>query len=240
MIYLFPPSPIPDAIVSVSLAPQWSFSHVYHLVVPKWSENWKQHVQWLVSARQDRTPVEKDTKLELSYLFWEAESNFAPPTSPLSPADARGYSEDFDPAYPELDCNSPTVVLLPLAELLPYLDSTLKQLWLHAAARNDFITYWLPKLSKKPFVALRFLPQAAYERAAELEVEPKPDVVTRVFMLFADSRKRTRIIRCGRPRELASGRWTGSGSSVSTRVFGRRTGSEFQSGARWMFCDRIS
>ena len=53
-----------------------------------------------------------------------------------------------------------------------------------SAARNDFITYWLPALSKKPYVALRFLPQAVYERAAELRVEPKPDVVTRAMMLF--------------------------------------------------------
>ena len=42
----------------------------------------------------------------------------------------------------------------------------------------------LAKLAKKPFIALRFLPQAAYERAAALEVQPAPEVVTRVFMLF--------------------------------------------------------
>ncbi len=37
---------------------------------------------------------------------------------------------------------------------------------------------------KHDFVALRFLPQASYEHAAPLDVEPKPDVVVRVFMLF--------------------------------------------------------
>ena len=84
---------------------------------------------------------------------------------------------DFDPA-------TPSAVLLPFTELLPYLDRTLKALSLHPAARNDFITYWLPLLSKQPFVALRFVPQAAYERAAEMVVDPAPDVVTRVMMLF--------------------------------------------------------
>jgi hypothetical protein len=34
------------------------------------------------------------------------------------------------------------------------------------------------------FVALRFIPQAAYELSAPLDIVPKPDVVTRVFMLF--------------------------------------------------------
>jgi len=31
---------------------------------------------------------------------------------------------------------------------------------------------------------MRFLPQEAYEQAAPLEVLPRPDVVTRIFMLF--------------------------------------------------------
>lgn len=83
-----------------------------------------------------------------------------------------------------LDWDNPTVVLLSLAELLPFLDATLKKLSLHTAARDDFITRWLPKLAKKPFVALRFLPQTMYGRAATLEVRPAPEVVTRVLMLF--------------------------------------------------------
>ncbi|KAI1782985.1 hypothetical protein LXA43DRAFT_1187274 [Ganoderma leucocontextum] len=184
VIYLFPPSAIPDATISVSLVPQWSFSHVYPLAAPKrLLENGRQRVDWSVSAQPDGTLIEKDTNLELSYLFWEADSNASlPPSPPLSAADAR--VEHFDPAYPTLDCDSPTAVLLPFAQLLPYLDATLKKLSLHTSARNDFVTYWLPKLAKKPFVALRFLPQAAYERAASLEVQPAPDVVTRVFMLF--------------------------------------------------------
>ncbi|PIL28617.1 hypothetical protein GSI_08659 [Ganoderma sinense ZZ0214-1] len=184
VIYLFPPTPIPDATVSVTLDPRWSFSHVYPLATPKRLDHGWQCIDWTVSAQPDGTLVEKDTGLELSYLFWEADSNASLPTSPpLSPADG-ALAEYFDPVYPALDCDSPTAVLLPFAKLLPYLDATLKKLSLHTAARNDFITYWLPKLAKQPFVALRFLPQAAYERAAALEVHPKPEVVTRVFMLF--------------------------------------------------------
>ena len=44
--------------------------------------------------------------------------------------------------------------------------------------------YWLPELLKHEYVALRFIPQDAYERAASLRVAPAPDVITRVFMLF--------------------------------------------------------
>ena len=37
---------------------------------------------------------------------------------------------------------------------------------------------------KHEYVALRFIAQDAYERAAELRIAPTPDIVTRVFMLF--------------------------------------------------------
>jgi hypothetical protein len=39
-------------------------------------------------------------------------------------------------------------------------------------------------LLKHRHVALRFLAQASYEKAAQMRVSPAPDVVTRVFMLF--------------------------------------------------------
>ncbi|PIL35424.1 hypothetical protein GSI_02151 [Ganoderma sinense ZZ0214-1] len=193
VVYLFPPRPLPEVAVSVRLVPQWSFTHIYPLVEPKREADGRQAISWTVSASPDGTLVEKGTTLELSYLFWEAAATAsncaAPPSPPLSPTDAHApptlaTDEYFDPAAPLLDPSSPTAVLLPFAALLPYLDSVLAQLALHTAARTDFITYWLPLLSKQPFVALRFLPQRVYARAAELVVRPAPDVVTRVMMLF--------------------------------------------------------
>ncbi len=187
VIYIFPPVPLPSATVSLHLVPQWSFSHVYPLVRSKVPESGKESVTWSVSADVDGTLLEKTTGLELSYLCWGALSNgdTIPSSPPLSPGrQLRDDVEHFDPSCPSLEPHSPTTVLLPFIELLPYIDGVLKSLSLHTSARNDFITYWLPTLSKKPYVALRFLPQAVYERAAELEVTPTPDVVTRVFMLF--------------------------------------------------------
>lgn len=45
-------------------------------------------------------------------------------------------------------------------------------------------SFWLPFLLRHTYVALRFLPQGAYEESAPMSIEPKPDVVTRVFMIF--------------------------------------------------------
>ncbi|TBU28000.1 ubiquitin-domain-containing protein [Dichomitus squalens] len=186
VIYLFSPHAISDATVSISLAPQWSFSHIYPQVDVKALAAGKEQASWSISANPNGSLVERGTGLELSYLFWEATSNIAIPPSPPSPRldVPPPLVEHFDPAYPSLTPESPTAIIIPFSQLLMYLDHTLKALSLHTSARNDFITYWLPALSKKPYVALRFLPQDAYERAAELEVTPLPDVITRVFMLF--------------------------------------------------------
>ncbi len=37
---------------------------------------------------------------------------------------------------------------------------------------------------KHEYVALRFVAQDAYERAAPMRISPAPDIITRVFMLF--------------------------------------------------------
>ncbi len=100
--------------------------------------------------------------------------------------------------------NSRVVCVLSVDKILAYLDTALKALALHTEARTSFITYvffeishlksneislneiryWLPSLLKHSHVALRFLPQDAYEESAPMSVEPKPDVVTRIFMIF--------------------------------------------------------
>ena len=46
-------------------------------------------------------------------------------------------------------------------------------------------SYWLPEMLKhKEYIALRLVPQSAYERAAPLKILSAPDITTRVFMLF--------------------------------------------------------
>jgi hypothetical protein len=46
------------------------------------------------------------------------------------------------------------------------------------------LRYWLPDLLKHEFIALRFISQKSYEKAAQMSISPEPDIVTRVFMLF--------------------------------------------------------
>jgi len=142
-----------------------------------------QSVTWAVAAEPDGTLVNKSTGTEVSYLYWEAiaKSHLVTPegSRPTTPIDDL---EAFDPSRPSL--NPGDSVLLPVGKVAGYLDAALKALALHTEARTSFITYWLPDLLKHEYVALRFLPQASYEKAAQMRVSPTPDVITRIFMLF--------------------------------------------------------
>ncbi|KAJ7138854.1 hypothetical protein C8R46DRAFT_1234099 [Mycena filopes] len=122
--------------------------------------------------------------LDVAYLFWEAHTNHGiPPSPPASPVlENLDTTDSFSPLTSDL---SPAdSVLIAVDSITPYLDKVLFALGLHTEARTSFITYWLPSFLQHKHVALRFVPQAAYEASAALDITPAPDVVTRVFMLF--------------------------------------------------------
>jgi hypothetical protein len=112
--------------------------------------------------------------------------------------------EFFDPSRPSV---TPSNSVVHSSEKVPsYLDQVLLAMGLHTEARTSFITlvtkchqrtytksrltfilvnrYWLPDMLRHKYVALRFLPQKAYERAAPLSISPLPASITRVFMLW--------------------------------------------------------
>ncbi|GAA5845858.1 hypothetical protein JCM9279_002402 [Rhodotorula babjevae] len=194
VIYLFPPSPLARAQVSLALSPEWTFSALYpvvdiseDVVEAKGVAQAKQRVEWTVAAEPDGSLVELSSGLELSYLFWEATSTGVI-TSSSSQVQAQqvDLEPSFHPTLPSLDASNG--VVLPFTPFLAHLDAALSSLSLHTSARNDFITFWIPHFNRirddGKEILFRFLPQAEYARAAELEVEPKPDVVTRIFLLF--------------------------------------------------------
>ncbi|KAI5475417.1 ubiquitin family protein [Pseudohyphozyma bogoriensis] len=187
VIYLFPPTALPSVDVSLSLCPSWTFSALYPLSPITKTKDRRSTTSWTVSAAPNGDLVELSSATSLTYLFWEAHTTHLPPSPPLLPSDhPLSPPPSFNPSTATL---TPTnSILLPFASLIPYLDATLKLLTLHTSARNDFITYWLPsfvRISEKGRrIAMRFVEQEAYEDAARLEISPKPDVVTRVFMLF--------------------------------------------------------
>ncbi|KAG1741920.1 hypothetical protein EDD22DRAFT_973268 [Suillus occidentalis] len=178
VIYLYSPSDI-DVSVKLSLIPEWSLSVIYPVVA---IEDHGQRLEWNVRTNQDGSLTEHNSGLDVSYLFWEAKANLeAFPPSPASKPQLVPV-DTFNPITSSLD--DMDSVVIPVGKVAVYLDKSLKALGLHTEARTSFITYWLPSFLKHQHIALRFVPQAAYERAASLSISPQPDVVTRVFMLF--------------------------------------------------------
>ncbi|ORY88615.1 hypothetical protein BCR35DRAFT_288833 [Leucosporidium creatinivorum] len=188
VIYLFPPSALNSVRVDLTLVPEWTFSAMYPLSDITRGKNGTSSTSWTVAASPDGNHVDKASSLSLSYLFWEAHAPSLPPSPPLLPSDAPLPlpSAAFNPGRPSL--NRSNAALLPFTSFLSHLDKALTSLSLHTSARNDFVTFWLPSFvrihERGQQIAFRFLEQEAYEQAARLEVEPKPDVVIRVFLLF--------------------------------------------------------
>jgi len=186
IIYLHPPTSLSSVTVELLLISSWHFSAIYPSprITNPFSENQPaQSITWEVAAEPDGTLVNKSTGTEVSYLFWEAIAK----SYLITPEGSRATTpiediESFDPSRPSV--NPGDSVLLPIDKVSGYLDAALKALALHTEARTSFITYWLPDLHKHEYIALRFLPQASYEKAAQMRISPMPDVVTRVFMLF--------------------------------------------------------
>jgi hypothetical protein len=71
VIYLYSPLDI-DASVKLSLMAEWRFSAVYP-AVPSKTIHGEQHIEWHVHTHEDGSLTEKNTGLDVSYLFWEAE-----------------------------------------------------------------------------------------------------------------------------------------------------------------------
>ncbi|KAK0232528.1 hypothetical protein IW262DRAFT_678 [Armillaria fumosa] len=75
-------------------------------------------------------------------------------------------------------------VVLPRGSVASYLNRVLRTVGLGAEERAYFISDNLHHLVAKSHVALVFVPQPLYDGLAPLKIQPTPDVVTRILMLF--------------------------------------------------------
>jgi hypothetical protein len=75
VIYLYPPSTLPDVSVELTLTSSWRFSAVHpppQATVPPGEPHTAQSLTWTVAAEPDGTLVDKTSGMEVSYLYWEA------------------------------------------------------------------------------------------------------------------------------------------------------------------------
>ncbi len=112
---------------------------------------------WTVLARPDGTLTDLTDGKEYSYLFWEGKSDW-----------------DYDMTRGFVVAGEDTA---------EFLQETLAQLGLTPKEYNEFIVYWLPKMQDNPYNLITFQGED-YTSHAELTIEPQPDSVLRVFMVW--------------------------------------------------------
>ena len=74
-----------------------------------------------------------------------------------------------------------------------FLEDALEKLGLNRKEANEFIVYWLPLMEQNPYNIISFQTDT-YTDAAELQINPAPDTVIRVFMTFEASDYMIRIL----------------------------------------------
>ncbi len=112
---------------------------------------------WNVTAHPDGVLIDTATGLEYSYLFWE------------------GITEA------EYDMSKGYVVAG--EDTAEFLQTTLAAMGLTPKEYNEFIVYWLPRMQDNPYNLITFQ-EEVYTESAKLHVNPQPDSILRVFMVF--------------------------------------------------------
>ena len=118
---------------------------------------------WNVTAKPDGTII-SDGK-EYSYLFWEG----------LMPTFKPDFKEGF---------------VIKGSESAEFLRETLSQMGLTPKEYNEFIVYWAPKLQENEYNKIYFA-EDDYTDKAKLEINPKPDSILRVFMVYEKADENT-------------------------------------------------
>lgn len=111
---------------------------------------------WLVKAYPSGNLYNYNDKKTYPYLFWEGRGlNYQMPKE--------GFVVSKD-------------------DIRQFLVEKLSQQGLIAKEYNEFIEFWAPKMTEKPYYFITFMPQAKFDKLAPLKISPQPDTIIRVFM----------------------------------------------------------
>lgn len=127
---------------------------------------------WRVTARPNGTLKDKDGK-EYNYLYWEGEL--------------------------ETQYNMAEGFCVKGSQTAEFLETALEKLGLTRREANEFIVFWLPLMEQNEYNIISFQNEE-YTSAAELNINPAPDTVIRVFMAWQPAAEYKQIP----PQELSA------------------------------------
>lgn len=114
---------------------------------------------WKVIAHPDGKLINIADGKEYSYLYWEGKQN--------------------NPSY---DLTNGFVVKGEDTAL--FLQDKLSQIGLTPKEYNEFIVYWLPQMINNPYNLIHFATNEEYNNKVPLDINPSPDSMLRVFMVY--------------------------------------------------------
>ncbi|MFI5204359.1 MAG: hypothetical protein ACHQF2_07665 [Flavobacteriales bacterium] len=91
--------------------------------------------------------------------------------------------------------------------LVPFFEKQLTVMGLTTKEQQDFITYWVPRMSKYTLTQVHFIFNETFNEYANLNISPKPDNLFRVFMLWAPvyALRKTELVPQEIPRVVREG-----------------------------------
>lgn len=114
---------------------------------------------WRVTANPDGTIINKKDGLTYSYLFWEGKE--VVPTQ-----------WDFDKGF-----------VVKGSDTISFLQNKLSEIGLTPREYNEFIVYWYPMMKDNKYNLITFAGKE-YTDKAPLNINPSPDSMLRVFMVY--------------------------------------------------------
>ena len=119
---------------------------------------------WTVTAEPDGSLTDRETGRKLYALYYESENTVS------FKVEKNGF-------------------VVKGSDAAAFLEEKLALLGLNYKETEEFIVYWLPKLEANPYNYIRFATADEIERNMSLTIEPQPDQVIRVLMVFKGLQK---------------------------------------------------
>lgn len=145
---------------------------------------------YLYPEQTEQISVSLDLEGELTttYPLYEEEDNegwnvIATPEGVLTDSSGRNYSYLFWEAILDMEPDLSRGFCVAREDTIEFLETSLNEMGLNEEEANGFIMYWLPQLEANEYNFISFQTES-YEAAAGLEIEPQPDTVIRVFMMW--------------------------------------------------------
>jgi len=115
---------------------------------------------WDIIAEPSGKIINSRDGKEYSYLYWEGNPD------------------------PEASYDLSTGFIVRGDQTRYFLEEKLSYLGLIPREYNEFIVYWLPRMEKNTYNLIHFSTKTEYQERAVMDIQPQPDSVLRVFMVF--------------------------------------------------------